>query len=175
MLSKSCAAAALTVAAVVGGSAMNAVPAQADTWSDQVLTEHDSARAKFGAPPLSWSSDTYSAAVEYAQRCRFTHSDAQGRYGENLYVSTDLNADIEDAIAAWMAESSAYDYSRPGFSAATGHFTQVAWRATTQVGAAAVVCAAGTILPRPSKFIVARYTPAGNVLGQFTENVGRPR
>ncbi|MCP2315121.1 Cysteine-rich secretory protein family protein [Nocardia amikacinitolerans] len=175
MSSKSCAVVALIAAATVGGSAVNAVPAQSDTWSNQVLAEHDAARAKFGAPPLSWSTDTYSAAMEYAQRCEFRHSDAQGNYGENLYVSTDLNAGIEDAVAAWMAESSMYDYNRPNFSAATGHFTQVVWMSTKQVGAAAVVCAAGTILPQPTMFIVARYTPAGNVLGQFPENVGRPR
>ncbi|MEV0339266.1 CAP family protein [Nocardia sp. NPDC050713] len=174
MMRKSCAAIALTVAAVVSGSISNAAPAHADEWSDRVLAEHNTARSNHDARPLTWSPDTYSAAMEYAQRCVFGHSDTLGRYGENLYISTDLNTGIEDAVAAWMAESSRYNYEQPVFSLGTGHFTQVVWRATTQVGAASVICPAGTIFPQPSRFIVARYTPAGNVLGQFAENVGRP-
>lgn len=41
------------------------------------------------------------------------------------------------------------------------------------VTAAIVELPGGTIFPRASKFIVARYTPPGSVPGQFPENVGR--
>lgn len=36
-----------------------------------------------------------------------------------------------------------YDYNNPGFSMATGHFTQVVWKGTTQVGCAVQTCPSG--------------------------------
>ena len=79
-----------------------------------------------------------------------------------------------------------YDYNHPGFSSATGHFTQVSfsskfplwpelidgypqvvWKGSKQVACAIANCGAGTIFGQPSKMIVCRYSPPGNVLGQF--------
>jgi uncharacterized protein YkwD len=54
-------------------------PAHADTFSDQVLAEHNQARAGYDASPLQWNSGMESATTQYAQRCEFTHSDAQSR------------------------------------------------------------------------------------------------
>ncbi|KAF9900766.1 hypothetical protein EC991_006908 [Linnemannia zychae] len=146
----------------------------ADAWSDQVLMEHNGARARYGARPVQWSAPLYPSTVQYAQQCRFAHSDAQSRYGENLYASSNPNTGIRDAITAWMAEASKYNYNQPGFSGATGQFTQVVWKNTTQVSCAMANCPAGAILPQPTKFIVCRYTPPGNFPGQFPQNVGRP-
>lgn len=41
----------------------------------------------------------------------------------------------------WMAEAKDYDPQNPVYS----HFTQVVWKATTQLGCAKVACKAGTI------------------------------
>nr|WP_232542235.1 CAP family protein [Nocardia bovistercoris] len=161
---------AVAVATILGGA-----PAHADVLSDQTLAAHNSARAKYGAGPLQWSAQLYPNTQQYAQACVFAHSNSGGQYGENLYVSTNPNATIASAVDAWMAEAAQYDYDNPGFSAATGHFTQVVWKNTTQVAVAIASCPAGTIFPsNASKFIVARYTPPGNYQGQFPQNVGRP-
>ncbi|PPQ92633.1 hypothetical protein CVT25_007712 [Psilocybe cyanescens] len=138
--------------------------ASKDAWSDQVLSEHNKARGRYGAKPLQWSTSLFPPTNQYAQMCKFAHSDAQSRYGENLYASSNLNAGIADAIKSWMAEA----YNHPGYNLATGHFTQVVWKDTTQVACALASCAAGTIFPiQPSKYIVCRYTPPGNYAGQF--------
>ncbi|KAK3845549.1 MAG: CAP domain-containing protein [Linnemannia gamsii] len=52
------------------------------------------------------------------------------------------------------------------------HFTKLVWKNTTQVACAMVDCGAGSILPEATTFIVCRYTPAGNISGQFPQNVG---
>ncbi|WP_280272963.1 CAP family protein [Nocardia wallacei] len=176
---KSGAAIALAVAAVLGGSISNAVPASADgpdaAFKHEVLVQHNKYRAQYGARPLTWSDALYPAALEWAGQCKFQHSQAGGKYGENLYAfgGTDTGAAIDQAMKAWMAEAAKYNYANPVFSGATGHFTQVVWKSTTQVAAAVVKCPADTIFSQPSVFVVARYSPPGNYQGKFQQNVGR--
>jgi hypothetical protein len=47
------------------------------------------------------------------------------------------------AVQMWYDEISLYNFSRPGFSAATGHFTQIVWATSTQLGCAQVVGCGG--------------------------------
>jgi hypothetical protein len=66
-----------------------------------------------------------------------------------------------------------YNFNNPGFSSATGHFTQVVWRSSSTIGCAVQACnngLGGTGWPRGS-LVVCRYSPAGNVLGSFQTNV----
>jgi hypothetical protein len=42
-------------------------------------------------------------------------------------------------------ETVLYDFTKPGYSSATGHFTQIVWKGTTKIGCAAASCADGTI------------------------------
>ncbi|MEU4547159.1 CAP family protein [Nonomuraea dietziae] len=144
---------------------------------DQTLASVNAARAQYGARPLTWNETLYPSADEHARACRFQHSNPQGAYGENMYAasgSPDTKTAIANAFNAWMAEASQYNYNRPGFSASTGHFTQVVWKSTTQITLAVARCAAGTIFPSmASTYVVARFTPPGNLQGQFPQNVGR--
>ncbi|CAF5089453.1 unnamed protein product, partial [Rotaria sp. Silwood1] len=59
-----------------------------------------------------------------------------------------------------------YNYSSPGFSSVTGHFTQVIWLGSTQLGI-------GIALTNDNRtaYVVANYYPPGNYLGQFGANV----
>ena len=66
-------------------------------------------------------------------------------------------------------EESMYDYGRPGFSMATGHFTQIVWMSTSKFGIAKATAANGKV------YVVARYNPPGNFPGQFPANVKRQR
>lgn len=48
----------------------------------------------------------------------------------------------------------------------TGHFTQVVWKGSQKLGVGFAVSGDGN-----SVYIVAQYTPPGNYMGQFQQNV----
>lgn len=141
-----------------------------------VLDAHNDFRARHGVPPLFWCDDCAQSAAKAAAECQrakvmkhcFTEGE-KGRHGQNIYWRSvairDVDKGIQDAVRVWYDEIALYQFDRPTFSAATGHFTQVVWRATTHVGMAP--SADGT-------YLIANYRPCGNCLGMFVENVPRP-
>jgi hypothetical protein len=78
-----------------------------------------------------------------------------------------------DRLISRRIHSRSYNFSTPGFSAATGHATQVLWVGSTQLGCAvATRCETVSGLDQSlNTLVVCRYAPPGNVLGQFTANV----
>ncbi|KAK7462263.1 hypothetical protein VKT23_007864 [Stygiomarasmius scandens] len=138
----------------------------------QALDLHNNARAQFGAAALTWNGNILGQVQDHANKCVFEHSGDSG-VGENIAAGTG-DFTMANAMDSWMSEASQYDYNNPGFSEATGHFTQVVWKGTTQVACAIASCGAGTIFDQASHFVVCQYTPPGNVIGQFEQNVGRP-
>jgi len=97
-------------------------PTNASTSSDEstILAAHNAYRAKHSAPALKWNSTLASYAQNWSDGCEFKHSG--GPYGENLAMGY---ADWKSVVAAWYDEEKNYNYNNPGFSASTGHFTQV--------------------------------------------------
>lgn len=73
-------------------------------------------------------------------------------------------ASAGSAIDGWGNEEKDYSYSDAVFSETTGHFTQLVWKATTQVGCGAFNCPDGW-------YFTCEYYPPGNVPGAFTSNV----
>ncbi len=125
------------------------------------LDSHNQYRSQHQVDPVSWSTEVAASAQAYADTCPTGHS--QSGYGENLawgYPS------IESVVTAWYDEETDYDYNDPGFSSGTGHFTQVVWKGTTEIG-----CALTTDCPSWSRTWVCQYNPPGNYIGQFAENV----
>jgi uncharacterized protein YkwD len=171
------AAAAPDAAAAEAVSAAAVTPqARAPNQYRRGQVQHNRYRALHSAPKLIWNTALANSAARWASRCTFAHSNTGGAYGENLYVTSQRNAGgaaLVDAVKAWYAEIKDYNYNNPGFSSATGHFTQVVWKASRQLGCAVQDCAniqgftAGTM-------VVCQYKPPGNVIGQFPQNVQRP-
>ncbi|CAH1801244.1 unnamed protein product, partial [Owenia fusiformis] len=85
--------------------------------------------------------------------------------GENL-AWTSAQTDSYDATAAWYNEVKDYDFCNHGFGYNTGHFTQVVWRATTNIG---IGLASDS---QNGTNVVARYVSPGNYIGEFANEVG---
>lgn len=156
------------------GLATPLVEGPTPAFKNEVISLHNKARAHYGARPVTWNDALYPATLQWANACKFQHSQSGGKYGENLFAASGNNVNFAQSINGWMSESAKYNYNNPVFSSATGHFTQVVWKSTTQVACALVDCRAGTIFGQASKYTVCRYSPPGNFQGQFAQNVGRP-
>lgn len=133
-----------------------------------LLDSHNRVRAQHCAGPLTWSTKLAQSAQAWAvtlrdRNCAFEHSET--RYGENLAGGSSGALDPEGVTAMWYDEVKQYNFQRPAFSMATGHFTQVVWRGTTQLGCGRATCRNGMEL------WVCQYDPAGNMQGQFPSNV----
>lgn len=139
-----------------------------DSLSDnasKLLSAHNNKRALHkDTPSLTWSTELETYAQNYADQydCSGTLVHSGGPYGENLA----LGYGIEGAVDAWYSEIKYYNYNNPGFSEDTGHFTQLVWKSSTEVGCGVKSC--GGIW---GDYVVCSYNPAGNVIGEFPENV----
>lgn len=139
------------------------------SFASSVLEEHNALRALTGASALTWSNTLAQQAAVLAEKCVFQHGDTNG-YGQNLAAGSYTNAAYY--VYLWFEEYTLYNFDDPGYSSSTGHFTQVVWESTTQVGCAfATGC---TDVSGYDYFLVCDYNPAGNVLGSFGEEVSEP-
>jgi hypothetical protein len=137
----------------------------------RLLAIHNRERRATGARPLVWDSALAAAAASYGpaleRRGKLAHSPANTRYGqgENLWMGTRDAYELEEMAESWAAEKSLF---RPGFFPAVSrsgnwtdvaHYTQMIWKGTSRVG-----CAVRK--GRRWDFLICRYSPPGNVVGQ---------
>lgn len=127
-----------------------------------VLDRSNAYRAEHNASALAWNKTLARYAHDFLARsgCVFAHSG--GPYGENLALGC---GDAPSCVAAWGDERDHYDFGRGEFGEATGHFTQLVWKATTATGCAARLC------PESGWFLACEYWPRGNVVGAFRDEV----
>jgi hypothetical protein len=67
----------------------------------------------------------------------------------------------------WYDEHNSYSYNNPRYSDATGHFTQLVWKSSTNFGF-------GVVNVNGYTAGVGLYSPAGNSDGEFSTNVLPP-
>jgi uncharacterized protein YkwD len=139
----------------------------AGSIAQRFVDAHNKARAQHCAAPLTWSTKLAAAAQKWAdalrdQGCTFGHSG--GPYGENLAAGTIGALDPESTVAFWYDEIKQYKFPDGGFSMKTGHFTQLVWRGTKQVGCGHSQCKGNDIW-------VCEYDPPGNWDGEYRTNV----
>ncbi len=65
----------------------------------------------------------------------------------------------------WYEEVNRYQFDNPIYSKSTGHFTQLIWKTTTEVGCGFAVTSDNKI------FGVSNYNPPGNYVGRFQNNI----
>jgi len=117
-------------------------------------------------PPLTWSDDLASRAQEWADRLasigghKLRHSENTDE-GENLWVGTSGSFTNTQMVNKWGKEKQYFvegifpDVSSTGNSKDVGHYTQIVWRNTKEVGCAIASAGGNDIL-------VCRYSPQGN-------------
>ena len=142
------------------------------------LQVHNDARKEVGVSELSWSNSLAEDALLWAKNLALKdemyHSSNESRpgQGENLsysYRSSNGNPTFsetpgKDASSAWYNEIKDYTYAEIGSSknanVVIGHYTQMIWNTTTEVGMARAVSTSGSV------YVVARYSPQGNWIGR---------
>lgn len=137
-----------------------------------MLAGHDRARDAIGVAPLAWSDTLAASARGYAETMartgRFAHavqSMGMDREGENLWMGTRGAYRFDEMIGHWVAERRDFanlpvpQSSRTGRWESVGHYAQIVWRGTTQVGC-------GFASNRTDDYLVCRYNPPGNVYGR---------
>jgi len=136
-----------------------------------VLKQHNVYRAKHDVSPLTLSSQLNDVAQHYAEQLartnRLVHSD-NTHFGENLYAfgsSGQAHPRPETVVDRWYSEIQNYNFDKPGFHTGTGHFTQLVWKSSQELGMGIAQAADGTW------YVVANYNPPGNISGQFPLNV----
>ena len=76
------------------------------------------------------------------------------------------------ATRVWYDEIKSYDFNNPKFSDDTGHFTQLVWKATKLLGVGYKIVTDKSMY---KIYVVAQYSPEGNVEGLYSENVFPPK
>ena len=155
-----------SVAHPVPASIRNPRPtAAAPVTSDigqQMVTAHNQWRSKVGVGPVRWSNTLATYAQEWANYLaannKFQHR-SNGKYGENLFWAQGKRWSPTEVVNSWGSEVKDYTYKSNKCNGVCGHYTQIVWRNTTEVGCA--VARSGN-----QEVWVCNYNPPGNYVGQ---------
>ena len=132
------------------------------TFTSAILNSTNTYREQHNVSSLAWNSTLAKFAADWVDRsCKMEHSG--GPYGENLAIGYQ-NATA--AVEAWGDERDMFDFKDGGFSKKTGHFTQLVWKTSRQVGCGRKDCGEGK-----GWYLACEYYPGGNVQGQYREEV----
>jgi hypothetical protein len=125
-------------------------------------------------PFLTWSNELAATAAAWAAQCVDTEapiglidhnagrSDGHPYYvGENIFGSGGA-ASADQAVATWAAEGANYNYATNACNGICGHYTQIVWRTTLEVGCALHDCPGLQF----GSSIVCDYGPGGNSGGK---------
>ncbi len=146
-----------------------------------------------GLPTLVWNNKLAEVAENYAQQCNWGHNaNRQADYlalgGENISVGENIAAHyfstpsgtIEEYAAAqvelWWAEHTDWHYQAYDQNTinGAGHFTQIIWANTIEVGCAMVFCEDMYSDGIDGYYGVCNYGPAGNYISQFPYETANP-
>jgi len=172
-----------------------------DVGRQMILDKHNELRSKVakgeesGQPKASdmralvWNSELEAVAQRWADQCTFGHDSNRAMLdgtsvGQNAYMSMssqistpeEMMTSMDNAVTAWYNE-----VTDPGFDPAdiqpfkfgygTGHYTQVVWAETSQVGCGWAYYSEGGW---QRSLVVCNYAKAGNYGGQTMYQVGEP-
>ncbi len=131
---------------------------------------HNRIRAEVGVGPVTWSDELAAFAQKWADHlaktsCELEHRPFSGeweqKYGESVFKGPSRFFGVEDAVKFWGSEKK--NYRGQAIDSDTlsnsGHYTQLVWKATKQIGCARTEC-------KGEMLLVCNYDPAGNIIGE---------
>lgn len=136
--------------------------ALASSISSDMLAAHNAVRKRVGISPLVWSARLADGAQDWAdtllRRGQFFHR-PNSRHGENLFEIRGAAATPATVVDQWATESRNYNYEVNACRGVCGHYTQIVWGDTKEVG-----CAVARGKGR--EVWVCNYDPPGNWVGK---------
>ncbi len=159
---------ALSILILLAGSGSAQTRRQGDDGSSaassllhDLLEAHNEVRARVGVGPLKWSAKLEESAQDWAEalvaRNQFAHR-PNLPYGQNLFASTAPQS-AEYVVRAWASEAREYDYRTNRCSGMCGHYTQIVWARTRELGC-------GVARGPRRQVWVCEYDPPGNWVGR---------
>ena len=143
------------------------------------INAHNEYRARHGVQPLTYNKKLADYAQRWAEHLasvdRMYHSNTNAvGYGENIAYGYGQAVSGRTASKWWYDEINDYNFnsgSRKFFSFGKqiGHFTQLVWKNTKEVGFGSARASNGGV------YVVANYYPPGNVQGHYLSNVFPPK
>jgi uncharacterized protein YkwD len=128
----------------------------------EMLAAHNEVRAGVDVPALVWSDHLAAHAQDWAWQLlrnqQFYHR-PNSNFGENLFEISGGSALPAQVVEDWASEARDYNYRANTCDGVCGHYTQLVWRNTTEVG-----CAVARI--SNVEVWVCNYHPPGNWVGQ---------
>lgn len=156
--------------------------------AELMTSEHNRARARVRTgeplPGLAWSTPLANLAREWAnqlaQRCQKPRHSAPAKHGQNLASRASMGSGSRfspaEVVAGWMAEAPCWTPGKFGTtdrcdkacvgkleSTGCGHYTQVVWRNTRQLGCGYATCKRDGFLV---ELWACNYSLPGNIRGQ---------
>ena len=124
-----------------------------------------------GSPPLHLNHELCDIAYKYLKKLlepdKIISSELYNGeiLGENVFIYNCEKTFVE-ICELWYEENKKYNYNLNKFQIDTGHFSQMVWNKTKEVGFSFLFD------EKKNKTCgIALYYPAGNILGEFKNNV----
>ena len=139
-----------------------------------MVAAHNKWRSEVGVPDIKWSDTLAKTAQAWADKlkrkgCTLKHSQSSG-YGENLYEASPItwsdgtkevqSVTPQKVVDSWAKEKRNYNHDKNSCSGVCGHYTQVVWKNTKEVGCGMAIC------KDKSQVWVCNYNPPGNFIGE---------
>ena len=149
-----------------------ACPYDEDHYRQEALEAHNNKRGLHNCSPLKLNEKLCKIAKKCANKISngdsFIGNFYEGKIlGENISIFKDIHLDPKEICEEWYNEKEKYDRENPKYQNNTGHFTQMIWKETKEIGF-------GFNKNKGTYYVVVYYYPPGNTLGEFQENVTFP-